>query len=119
MYSALAGFMEPGESMEDTVKREVHEEVGIELNEIRYFASQPWPFPRSVMLGCYAAAASHEIKVGEELHDARWFGRQEVLQMLDRSRGKISRQGMSNGQLWTPPPRSLAHEMLNNWASNS
>jgi NAD+ diphosphatase len=74
MYSVLAGFVEPGESLEETVAREVREEVGIEIKDIRYFGSQPWPFPNSLMIGFTATYANGEIVVQlEELTDAAWF----------------------------------------------
>ena len=86
MYSCLAGFCEPGETIEDAVRREIHEEAGIETGRIRYLASQPWPFPASLMIGCLAEATSETIVRDEtELEDARWFSRAEVLQILDRT----------------------------------
>jgi NAD+ diphosphatase len=73
-YSVLAGFVEPGESMEETVRREIREEVGIEIKDIRYFGSQPWPFPDSLMIGFTAVHAGGEIKIdGKEIVDADWF----------------------------------------------
>jgi NAD+ diphosphatase len=75
-YSTLAGFVEPGESLEETLVREVREEVGIEVREVRYFGSQPWPFPHSLMVGFFAEYAGGEIRVdGVEIVDARWFDR--------------------------------------------
>ncbi len=80
MYSALAGFVEPGESLEGAVAREVREEVGIEVRDIRYHSSQPWPFPASLMLGFHATAVTTGITVNrDELEDARWFHRGELL----------------------------------------
>ena len=75
MYSALAGFVEAGESIEDTIRREVREEVGVEVGEVRYFGSQPWPFPNSLMIGFIAEYAGGELKIGEpeEIEDARWY----------------------------------------------
>ena len=74
MYSVLAGFVEPGETLEETVAREVYEEVELEVNNIRYFGSQPWPFPNSLMLGFTADYAAGEIKIDEiEIEDARWY----------------------------------------------
>ena len=79
MYSTLAGFVEPGESLEEAVAREVGEEVGVEVAGVRYHSSQPWPFPASLMLGFYAEARSDEIAMNrEELEDARWFTRAEL-----------------------------------------
>ncbi len=73
-YSTVAGFVEPGESLEDTVHREIREEVGVEVRDLRYFGSQPWPFPHSLMVGFIAQWASGEIRVdGDEIEDAAWF----------------------------------------------
>ncbi len=79
MYSCLAGFVEPGESVEDAVRREVLEEVGIEVGDLEYFGSQPWPFPHSLMLGFHARYHAGDIKVdGEEIAEARWFAPDEL-----------------------------------------
>lgn len=79
MYSTLAGFVEPGESLEETVAREVFEESGIRVGEVRYHSSQPWPFPASLMIGFHAAAASREIRLNQsELEDVAWFSRSEL-----------------------------------------
>jgi NAD+ diphosphatase len=79
MYSTLAGFVEPGESLEEAVAREVLEETGVRVGEVSYHSSQPWPFPASVMLGFYAEALSEEIVLDRtELEDARWFSRRQV-----------------------------------------
>lgn len=81
MYSALAGFVEPGESLEDTVEREVREESGVRVANVRYYASQPWPYPQSLMLGFFARATSTDVVRGDELDDVRWFSRDEVAQL--------------------------------------
>ncbi len=82
MYSILAGFVEPGESLEETVVREVREEVGIEVKDIRYFGSQPWPFPNSLMIGFTATYASGDIAIApEELTDAAWFSKHNLPQL--------------------------------------
>ena len=79
VYSTLAGFVEPGESLEEAVRREVYEETSVELDEVHYHSSQPWPFPSSLMLGFTARARTREIRLQpEELEDARWFTRDEV-----------------------------------------
>jgi NAD+ diphosphatase len=74
VYSTIAGFVEPGESLEDTVHREIWEEVGVEVEDVRYFGSQPWPFPHSLMVGFVARWKSGDIRIDEkEIEDARWF----------------------------------------------
>jgi NAD+ diphosphatase len=78
-YSTLAGFVEPGESLEDAVRREVMEEVGVEIGEVSYVGNQPWPFPASLMVGFFAHAETTTIEVdGDEIEDARWFTREEI-----------------------------------------
>jgi NAD+ diphosphatase len=87
MYSVLAGFVEPGESLEEAVVREVKEEVGIEIQDIKYFGSQPWPFPHSLMIGFTATYAGGEISLDDkEIEDAGWF----TAEKLPRIPGKIS-----------------------------
>jgi NAD+ diphosphatase len=107
MYSCLAGFVEPGESIEDAVRRETLEEAGIRCGRVSYFRSQPWPFPMSLMIGCHAEALNHEIVVDRsELEDARWFSREEVALMLMRRH--------PDG-LGTPPPVAIAHHIIRAW----
>jgi NAD+ diphosphatase len=107
MWSCLAGFMEPGEAIEDAVRRETLEEAGIVCGRVRYLASQPWPFPMSLMLGCVAEALGREIVVDtKELEDARWFSRDEVAGMLLRRHP---------GGLTTPPPVAIAHHIVRAW----
>jgi NAD+ diphosphatase len=84
IYSTLAGFVEPGETAEEAVFREVKEESGVEVKNIRYFASQPWPFPQSLMLGFFAEANTTDIKCGIELADVRWFDVSETRELLKR-----------------------------------
>jgi NAD+ diphosphatase len=89
-YSTLAGFVEPGESVEAALRREVFEEAGVHVGETRYFGSESWPFPRSLMLGFFAEAKTVEITLGDaELEDARWFERRELQELQDRM--KIAR----------------------------
>lgn len=104
MYSALAGFVEPGETVEDAVRREVHEEAHVTCAEVVYFASQPWPFPSSLMIGCFAKASDTDIVIDTtELEDARWFTRAEVAAMLEATHA----DGLS-----APKPFAIAHHLL-------
>ena len=106
LYSALAGFMEAGESVEEAVRREVAEEAGVRVGAVRYVASQPWPFPASLMLGCLAEGLSGGITIdAEELEDARWFSRAEIADAL-AGRG---------GALRLPQPIAIAHHLLQAW----
>ena len=83
MYSLLAGFVEPGETLEGAVRREVREETGVEVGAVSYLASQPWPFPASLMMGCQGEAISRDIRVDPvELEDARWVSREEMLDIV-------------------------------------
>jgi NAD+ diphosphatase len=99
-YSTLAGFVEPGESLEDAVAREVQEETGVRVRQARYHSSQPWPFPSSLMLGFHASAApGSPVAVTQELEDARWFTREEV----------------RAGSILLPPPHAIAHRLISQW----
>jgi len=89
IYSTLAGFAEAGEKLEDAVFREVKEESGIEVRDIRYFGSQPWPFPQSLMLGFYAEAKTKTVTVGAELEEVRWFDLPEAKEVLGRLTGRF------------------------------
>ena len=109
LFSALAGFMEAGESIEEAVRREVAEEAGIEVGEVRYVASQPWPFPASLMIGCLAEGLSDEIVIDpEEIADARWFSRQDLLDAL---------AGRSD-MLSVPGPIAIAHHLIRAWLAS-
>ncbi|WP_435299513.1 NAD(+) diphosphatase [Timonella sp. A28] len=103
-YSTLAGFVEPGESIEDAVRREVHEEAAILVGQVTYFASQPWPFPASLMLGFFAQAQSTDITVDEhEIRQARWFSREEL------------RQAVHDGDVTLPGRISIARALIEHW----
>jgi NAD+ diphosphatase len=107
MYSTLAGFVEPGESLEEAVRREVKEEAGIEVGEVLYHSSQPWPFPSSIMLGFHAEGLSDAITIDtEELRDARWFTRDEVRQ--------CAAHGFS-----LPRVDSIARRLIEDWLEAS
>ncbi len=110
MWSCLAGFIEPGESFEDAVHRETREEAGIVCGRVKYYRSQPWPFPTSLMIGCHAEALSHDIVVDRtELEDARWFSKDEIVTMLLRSHPE---------GLTTPPPVAIAHHIIRAWVED-
>jgi NAD+ diphosphatase len=100
-YSTIAGFVEPGESLEDAVLREVFEETGVSVSDPRYDSSQPWPFPSSLMIGFQAQAArDSEIRTGDELEDARWFTRAEI---------------RSDGLPFIPPSHSISFRLISTW----
>lgn len=88
LYSTLAGFVEPGETLEESVRREIHEESGVSVEKVQYIASQPWPFPSTLMVGCKAVTRDKELKIDyAELEDARWFSRDEVRAALNKEPG--------------------------------
>ncbi len=107
-WSALAGFLEPGETIEEAVRREVMEEAGIRIGEARYLFSQPWPFPSSLMIGMWADAETTGIQVDEkELEQARWFERAEITQMLANC------YNLQETRL--PAPLAIAHQLAKAW----
>jgi NAD+ diphosphatase len=107
MWSSLAGFVEPGETFEEAVRRETREEAGITCGRVRYFRSQPWPFPMSLMIGCHAEALTREVVVDrDELEDARWFDKDEVEAILQHRHP----QGLT-----TPPPMAIAYHIIRAW----
>lgn len=104
LYSCLAGFVEPGETIEDAVRRETAEETGVIVGAVRYRASQPWPFPSSLMIGCIAEAESRAITIDPvELADARWVDREELRLMFE---------GRHPEGLTVPRPMAIAHLLL-------
>jgi NAD+ diphosphatase len=103
-YSTLAGFVEPGESLEDAVRREVREEAGVEVLDCDYHSSQPWPFPASLMLGFTAVARAREIRLADgELEDARWFTARQIV------------EDVRSGALRLSPPLSISWRLLEHW----
>ena len=110
MYSCFAGFVEAGESLETTVHREIEEEAGVHLDDIRYVSSQPWPYPRSLMIGFRATASdSHPARPdGEEIIDVRWFTRDEIRSALN-----------GDGPVGLPGPASIARALIEQWCEQS
>jgi len=108
MHSVLAGFVEPGESLEDAVAREVFEEAGIEIDDIRYHSSQPWPFPSSIMLGFYGRAKSAELRINtDELESGRWYGRDELLNSPEDKAFRLPRRD------------SISYRLIRDWLDRS
>lgn len=110
MYSLLAGFIEPGETLEAAVRREVYEEAGITVGAVSYLASQPWPFPASLMLGCAGEAISTEITIDPvEIEEARWVSRSDMMQAFAGAHPEIkpARKG------------AIAHFLLQNWLADT
>ena len=104
MYATIAGFLEPGETLEQAVAREAKEETGVELQTVTYHSSQPWPFPSSIMVGFSAIASSRNLyKENDELEDARWFTRNEIA------------AGLRNGSLRLPPRISISYRLIRDW----
>jgi NAD+ diphosphatase len=103
-YSTLAGFVEPGESLEDAVRREVAEEAGVRVGEVQYHSSQPWPMPASLMLGFTATALSTTIELrDDELDDARWFTAPQIV------------AGLADGSFDVPTPLSISYQLIAHW----
>ncbi|HJU20066.1 MAG TPA: NAD(+) diphosphatase [Stellaceae bacterium] len=112
-FSCLAGFMEPGETPEEAVRREILEESGIRTGRVRYLGAQPWPFPSSLMMGFLAEAQSTEIVVDpDELAEARWFDRDEVRAMVARSLSDDPAPALPS----LPPPLAIGHQICRRWA---
>lgn len=110
MYSLLAGFIEPGESLEAAVRREVFEEAGIRVGSVSYLSSQPWPFPASLMFGCEGKALTADINIDpNEIEDALWVSREEMLDVLEGVHPKLkpARRG------------AIAHFLIENWLADT
>ncbi len=104
MYSTLAGFIEPGEDLEHAVRREIFEEAGLEVDEVRYHSCQPWPFPHSLMLGALGMATTTEIKIDpNEIEEARWFSKDEIRLMLEKRHP---------GNYWVPGQQAIARALI-------
>jgi NAD+ diphosphatase len=110
MHSAIAGFIEPGDDLEHAVRRETKEEIGLDVEDVRYQLSQPWPFPHSLMLGCLAIAKFKDLRIDTaELEAARWFGRDEVAAMLE---------GRHADALTLPGPHAIANTLVRRWLAH-
>ncbi len=108
MFSALAGFVEPGETIEEAVRRELMEEASVKVGEVTYYATQPWPFPSSLMIGCFAKAESREVKADQtELAEVRWIERGVARELIE---------GKAVDGLRVPPPIAIAHHLIRAWA---
>jgi NAD+ diphosphatase len=110
IYTTLAGFMEPGETIEQAVRRECMEESGIEVGEVQLISNQPWPFPANLMLGCVGKATSRDIEIeDDELEDCKWCDRDEVLKMVKDTHPEGHK---------IPPSISIAYELIMGWLEN-
>lgn len=119
MYSALAGFVEPGETIEEAVAREVFEETAVRVSEVTYHTTQPWPFPSSLMIGCHAVASTTEITIdGNELSDAQWFDKSDLAEAVEHAAKGGRLPGPKSAALWVPPPMAIAHQLVKAWVES-
>jgi NAD+ diphosphatase len=110
MFSALAGFLEPGEAIEEGCARELLEEVGLHAVKVRYHSSQPWPYPASLMIGLLAEVEDEDGRPDQtEISEIRWFTKAEALELLA---GKVE-------GLFVPPPNAIAHQLIKAWAEET
>ncbi|GGK66855.1 NAD(+) diphosphatase [Rufibacter glacialis] len=107
-YASVAGFLEPGETLETAVAREVQEEVGLRVKQVEYHSSQPWPFPASIMVGFTAEAESTHLKIDpEEIEDARWFTRPQLKELI------------ASGDIKLPPALSISYRLIQDWLNGA
>lgn len=107
LFTCLAGFIEPGETIQDAVRREVEEEAGVKVGHVQYISCQPWPLPSCLMIGCLAVAVSTEIKVDKnEIEDARWFTREQIVEVLIKGNQR---------SFFVPPRQAIAHQLIKHW----
>uniref|UniRef100_A0A8D0C6M7 NAD(+) diphosphatase n=1 Tax=Salvator merianae TaxID=96440 RepID=A0A8D0C6M7_SALMN len=118
MYSALSGFCDVGETLEETVRREVAEEVGLEVDSLCYSSSQHWPFPNSsLMIACHAVVDPQRSMINvnkQELETAQWFSNEEVEEAL-RMEPKLSKEQTGSLSFWVPPKQAIAHQLMQEW----
>jgi NAD+ diphosphatase len=108
MFSALAGFVEPGETIEEAVRRELMEEASVKVSEVTYYATQPWPFPSSLMIGCFARANNRDAKADDiEIAEVRWIERGVARELIN---------GKRMDGIMVPPPIAIAHHLIKAWA---
>jgi NAD+ diphosphatase len=111
MFSALAGFVEPGETIENAVRREVYEEVGLLCKDISYKFTQPWPFPSQLMIGCLAQVENNDDEAdNDEIEETVWLNKEDLTSIL---------VGKHKKRIWIPPPMAIAHQLILEWMNNT